>query len=419
MRRHLRKLTYPWVASAILMTAFVALATLTVMGLDIASKPVTIEAEAATLAHGAKVIESNAASGGKYVVFGSAATAGGQTPATSNPTSTPTSPSGGGGGTSGGGSGGGGGSPVFGWPGPYNTGYPHGVSGDTRAPVTLSAYTGSCTITTPGTVIDRKDITCRLNIRTTGVVIKNSRIRVSNEGGVNINDYYHAVIMDTEIDGQRQDNSAGGISLVGDGSYICIRCNLHGSGDIVRANWGGVALVDSWLHDLYCLQSSCHNDGIQSTGPTCGDGASNLGPIAGSSDTTSTQYCLRIIHNRIENANNQTSDILLKADLGAISSVLVENNLFSGGGYTFYWYDSGYQISNGLVRNNRFRRDVNGPVCTGGVSPNLGDPLQIASNGYWPKGGCYGPVASNVPAPSRYPTWTNNVWDDNNAVITF
>jgi hypothetical protein len=88
---------------------------------------------------------------------------------------------------------------------------------------------------------------------------------------------------------------------------------------------------------------------------------------------------------------------LLKADQGAIHNVLVENNLFNGGGYTFYWYDANFQISQGIVRNNRFKR--------------------AAGGGYWPNGGYYGPLATQVSDNNRLPVWTNNVWDDNGAPI--
>jgi hypothetical protein len=313
------------------------------------------------------------------------------------------------------------------YPAEYDTGYPHGLPGDTRTPVALTAYTGPCTITAAGTVIDGKDINCRINIRASGVVIKNSRIRVSNDKALYVNDVFHAVIMDTEMDGQHTDNSTGGISLIGDGSYTCVRCNLHGSGDIARANWGGVAIVDSWLHDGYCIQTGCHNDTIQSTGWTnsCTPNVEGLPPVAGSTDTTAARYCIRVVHSRLENQNNQTSNILLKADQGAIHDVLVENNLFNGGGYSFYWYDgTANQISAGLVRNNRFRRDTSVPCknpdgTLKAVSPNLGSTSVPATKGYWSLGGCFGPVASNVPVTSRYPTWTNNVWDDTGAAIPF
>jgi hypothetical protein len=54
------------------------------------------------------------------------------------------------------------------WPGDSNTGVPAGV--------TLSAYTGPCTITTANTVIDKKIVNCSLDIRALNVTITNSQI---------------------------------------------------------------------------------------------------------------------------------------------------------------------------------------------------------------------------------------------------
>ena len=42
------------------------------------------------------------------------------------------------------------------WPGPQNTGYPKGLPGDTRTPVTLTNYTGPQEIKTCGAVIENK-----------------------------------------------------------------------------------------------------------------------------------------------------------------------------------------------------------------------------------------------------------------------
>ncbi|HEV7454254.1 MAG TPA: hypothetical protein VGO07_03260 [Candidatus Saccharimonadales bacterium] len=362
-----------------------------------------IEAEAGTLTDGAVVADNADASGSKMVVFNSpVAGAPAASGAKKTTPGTGPAPSGSTGGTSGGtsgGSSGGGTSAPSGWPDDNNTGYPHGVAGDTRTPVTLTAYAGPCILTSP-TTINGKDISCRIEVRSSGVVIKNSRIRVVNENAVYVNNVYHVVIMDTELDGQHGDNSAGGISLIGDGSYTCIRCNMHGSGDIARINWGGIAIIDSWLHDPYCIQNSCHNDVMQSTDGNCTNGVDGvIGKVAGTTDTDTGNYCIKIVHNRLENPNTQTSNILLKADQGPIHNVLEDNNLFNGGGYTLYWYDSTYQISQGIIRNNRFKRSPTG--------------------GYWPNGGYYGPSAGNVADQSRWPTWTNNVWDDTGAAIPF
>lgn len=60
------------------------------------------------------------------------------------------------------------------WPGPDNTGVPAGVS--------LTQYTGPCTITTANTVIDAKSVNCVLSIRAENVTITRSRV----VGGVDV-----------------------------------------------------------------------------------------------------------------------------------------------------------------------------------------------------------------------------------------
>jgi hypothetical protein len=62
------------------------------------------------------------------------------------------------------------------FPGPNNTGYPQGKPGDTRTPVTLTPYTGPCTITTANVVIDKKEVNCDLDVRAQNLIITNSKI---------------------------------------------------------------------------------------------------------------------------------------------------------------------------------------------------------------------------------------------------
>jgi hypothetical protein len=257
-----------------------------------------------------------------------------------------------------------------GYPSAATTGYPHGLAGDPRRPVTLTPYTGPMTITAAGTVIDGKDITGQVAIRAHNVVIRNSRIRTSNTGAIDTRDNGNNLLVeDTELDGQGRDASAGGLALVGYTGYTLRRVNAHGSGDILRTD-GVAAVYDSWLHDPSGA-GSAHDDVIQSTNATS----------------------IRIVHNRLENQHTQTSCILLKADLGPISDVVVDGNLLNGGGYTFYWYDANYRISNGRVTHNRFQR---------------------APQGFWPKGGYYGPNATQA---QTAPVWTDNAWYDTGAQI--
>jgi hypothetical protein len=238
------------------------------------------------------------------------------------------------------------------------------------------------TITVAGTVIDGKDINGTLVIKAKNVTVKNSRIRVdmgtnSNANGIqSYDDYANLMVVDTEIDGQGSDTSGGGTPLVSRTGYTLLRVNAHGSGDITRIDGRGT-IQDSWLHDPQGESSlgnadGQHHDVIQSTNATY----------------------IRILHNKLHNAYNQTSNILLKADIGSINDVIVDSNLMNGGGYTFYWYDANYKSTNGKVTNNRFMRQIGG--------------------GVWPKGGYYGTHAINS---AQDPVWTNNVWDDNGAAI--
>jgi hypothetical protein len=265
---------------------------------------------------------------------------------------------------------------VSGFPTAADTGYPHGLAGDSRKAVTLTPYSGPSTITVNGTVIDGKDVNGGLTINAKNVTIKNSRIRATNSPAITSrNGDANLMIVDTELDGQGKDSSTGGIALIGQTGFTLLRVNAHDSGDIVRLD-GRATIQDSWLHDPSGTNGAQHNDTIQSTNATF----------------------IRILHNRIENPHVQTSCILLKADLGSISDVLVDSNLFNGGGYTFYWYDSNdksNRITNGKVVNNRWLRSPGG--------------------GFFAKGGNYGPVATSA---NELPQWTNNAWEDNGQAIS-
>jgi len=265
---------------------------------------------------------------------------------------------------------------VAGFPDNTNTGYPHGAAGDKRAPVTLTAYTGPMVITKAGTVIDSKIVNGGLTINAHNVVIKNSLIKATNQMAINsTDDNNNLLIQDTEITGQGKDASTGGIALISRTGYTLLRVNAHDSGDITRMD-GHATIQDSWLHDPSGLNGAQHNDVIQSTNATY----------------------IRILHNRLENPHQQTSCILLKADLGPISNVVVDSNLMAGGGYSFYWYDANdysKHISNGTVSNNRF--------------------LRSPAGGFFAKGGMYGPEAFRAQSA---PAWSNNAWQDSGQAIT-
>jgi hypothetical protein len=221
-----------------------------------------------------------------------------------------------------------------GFPSAAGTGVPAGVK---------LTVTGDLTVTTPGAVIDAKDIHGCLSIRADRVTVKRSRIRCAGDYVVRTaDDVTGVVLQDVEIDGT---GSAATIAI-GVTGYTLRRADVHGVGDGPRMG-DNTVVEDSWIHGLVEGGGS-HNDGIQSTGG----------------------HHLVIRGNRIENPKRQTSCILIGADLGDISDVLVTGNLLNGGNYTVYaGADPGHTASNIRVTGNRFGRDaVYGPAS---VKPGI------------------------------------------------
>ena len=127
------------------------------------------------------------------------------------------------------------------WPGPDNTGVPSGT--------TLTNYTGSCTITVNGTVIDARTVNCApLLIRAANVTITNSQLN----GGVNIESAYcgsaNMTITDSSVDLPAE---VGGNS----GSTGILRCNFTANRVDVTGGRRSMYCVNncvienSWVHE--------------------------------------------------------------------------------------------------------------------------------------------------------------------------
>lgn len=139
------------------------------------------------------------------------------------------------------------------WPGPQNTGYPKGLPGDTRMPVTLTNYTGATTIRSCGVVIDSKTVNEDLHIQvgngttsknTPCVTIRNSLVKgivfaeQSNWGPI--------LIEDTEVHPQ-------GLSWwenIGRSNIFVYRVNSHGSEGVIKCDRNCEA-KDNWVHGMY------------------------------------------------------------------------------------------------------------------------------------------------------------------------
>lgn len=137
------------------------------------------------------------------------------------------------------------------WPGPQNTGYPHGLPGDTRPPVTLTPYAGPTTITSCGVVIDSKEVPQDLLIQAGSgtdldqpcVTVKNSLVHgvifaeQPTDGPV--------LIEDTEV----VPDSLSWWENVGRSNFRAVRVNSHGSEGVIKCETNCEA-KDDWIHGM-------------------------------------------------------------------------------------------------------------------------------------------------------------------------
>jgi hypothetical protein len=257
------------------------------------------------------------------------------------------------------------------YPTAATTGYPHGLPGDTRSPVTLVPYAGPSTISTPGTVIDSCSITGQIWVQAPNVTISNCLITTSESEMVNairVDGSGSVLVRDTEVFGEGAGTPA---TAVGSDNFTLLRVDIHGFGDGVRAG-DNVTVRDSFIHDLRELGADPHNDCIQSTGGS---------------------HC-RFIHNSLENQHAQTACFIFGPSLGNIDDMLVEGNLLAGGGYSVYLGDdtgSGLISTNIAFINNRWSRK------------------------FYANGGFHGPH-SIVPLTGPL-VWRGNVWHDTEEII--
>jgi hypothetical protein len=247
-------------------------------------------------------------------------------------------------------------SPTAGFPTTTSTGVPAGT--------TLTAYTGPSTITTAGTVIDGKRITSCIVIKANNVTIKNSLLQtngcffnvLSDNGNTGLQ------LTDVEIDGV---NNATGDSAINGGGFTCLRCDLHGTVDGIKAQ-SNVVVQDSWIHDLV-IGNDSHNDGIQSLGTTS----------------------LKILHNRIVMADGATSAVILSTGSASdMRNVQISNNLLGGGAFTVYGgYESGRdtlsKVSNISVTDNSFTTAVFARSGAYGPLTSVDSPVVTARNTYY------------------------------------
>ncbi|MCA9603027.1 MAG: hypothetical protein R3A78_00370 [Polyangiales bacterium] len=217
------------------------------------------------------------------------------------------------------------------FPSPATTGWAH-------TGVTLSAYTGPSTITADNTVIDSKDITKCLVIDAKNVTIKRSRIKCSNDRGIEQGDGATGLLVeDTEI--LSTDTSSTNttieraVAIWGGGGVTLRRLYIHDT--IKGVDLGSnTTIEDSYIADNVVPEDSCvggcpHSTAIVSFG-------------------TADHVVIR--HNTLKNRFGATAAVALERDYGVSDDYLIDGNLLAtDGGYCFY-----AGASNMAFVNNKF-----------------------------------------------------------------
>ncbi|WP_404435858.1 DUF4082 domain-containing protein [Microbacterium aerolatum] len=138
------------------------------------------------------------------------------------------------------------------WPGPQNTGYPQGLAGDTRKPVSLTTYTGPTTIRSCGVVIDSKVVNSTIIIEagngttsksTPCVTIRNSLVK-----GVIYSEkasYGPVLIEDTEV----SPPDLPWWENIGRSNFFAYRVNSHGGEGVIKCDTNCEA-KDNWVHGM-------------------------------------------------------------------------------------------------------------------------------------------------------------------------
>lgn len=185
------------------------------------------------------------------------------------------------------------------WPGPHNTGYPHGLPGDTRTPVTLTPYTGPTTIRSCGVSIDSKLVDDTLVIEagngTTSAATPCVTIRNSLVKGVIFAEktsYGPTLIEDTEV----APTDLPFWENIGRSNFFATRVDSHGGQGVIKCELNCVA-TDSWVHGME-LGGSYHYNAFGGNGTnrfTIDHNYASCGDWSGVSDPTDDAGCSAVI----------------------------------------------------------------------------------------------------------------------------
>jgi len=226
---------------------------------------------------------------------------------------------------------------------PARFGMPDATTAGVQAGVTLTAYRGPMTITTPGAVIENVIIDGTITVAADNVTFKNCIIRNFDNWGILSDNADNTRVEYCDIDGSGSTRTSG-LGIGGGTNSAIIGCDI--SGMVIGIQLFGRAEVkDNYIHDLADTSSNPddrHFDGITLFGGQNGS---------------------VIEHNTISmpTGSGGTAAVFIKTEFGAIDNVQVKNNLMTGDpSFTVYVESTTRPITNVTVENNYVERGIYG-----------------------------------------------------------
>ncbi len=245
---------------------------------------------------------------------------------------------------------------LFASPGPSSGDAGVGVPPGT--PLTL--HSGDLVLSLDDATVEGLDVQGCVRVTAARVTFQNSRVTCAAERPAIQGSGAGLVVTAVEVDGRGRADI--GISC---GDCLITRADIHGANQGVRLGSGGT-LEASEIHDLE----------DESTPPGISNGMFGVQSTDGA--------LIRVRRNRIHPGARAAGAVMMGADLGPLSDVVVEDNFLDDGAFTVYAGSGSTHAASSLeIRNNRFGR-----------------------------GAQRGPKNLSTGA-----TWTGNVWDDTGAAI--
>jgi len=222
----------------------------------------------------------------------------------------------------------------------------------------LTTQNGNMTISSAGTVVEKKLINGCITVNAPNVIIRDSKILCSGMAAI-YNNSTGLLVEDSEISCEGR---VGGTGLTWQ-DFTARRINVHACENVIWAE-NNVVIEDSYLHDPinYDPVTDPHTDTVQIP--------SNATNITIRSNT--------IYGNYINKEDFGNSAITVG---GGTSNILITQNLLAGGGYTVYCNQPG-PGQNFRITDNHFSRIFVSTVGGFGPWEECKDESQVTGNVY-------------------------------------